>query len=444
MIRNILVMVVVTAAVAACENESALDMRGHTAESVGSDTVSVGSASSASGPSANPHAPPIELDSKDILARTDVSATADVKHVLIGWKELAPAYRGRMDPRARNRTNADAAKLAQDVLDQLKADPTKIDELVAKDSEDPGSKTGEPYTVDSNSQFVPQFQALALRLKVGEAGIVRTPFGYHVMERVTPPPPDPLESADILARPAAKGPNWVQHILISWKDAPAVKGGQMPPDAARDARTKEQADAMVKDALAKLKGGADMAALMKAMSEDPGSKDDGTPYKVTANAELVPTFKAMGLRLEMGEVGAVKSPFGWHVMKRVAAPPPDPLESADIMKREPPADHVKVKYIVLGWDKAHGQDPRGAKRTRAELDKLVKDTLARLAKGDKFDSVMAELSEDPGAKTATAHDITPSTPRIPDELKDLSLRLKVGENGVVKTEVGMLIVQRTE
>lgn len=442
MIRNIVVMLALAAFGAACENASSLDLRGKTPEAVGSDVSSDTSSTGSAGVAAA-KTPPIELDSKDILARTDAATSADVKHVLISWKELAPAFRGHQDPRAHTRTNADAAKLAQDVLAQLQANPDAIDDLVAKYSEDPGSKTGEPYTVDKDSQFVPQFQALALHLKVKEAGIVRTPYGYHVMERVAPPPPDPLESADILARPAGKGPFWVQHILISWKDAPAVKGGQMPPDATRDVRTKDQADAMVKDALAKLKAGADMATLMKQLSEDPGSKDDGKPYKVTEAAELVPTFKAMGLRLNMGEYGAVRSPFGWHIMKRVGPPPPDPLESVDILKREPPADHVQVKHILLGWDGAHAQDPRGVKRTRAELEKLVKDTLARLQKGDKFDSVMAELSEDGGGKSGKPYDITAQS-RFPDEFKDLALRLKVGEIGVVRSEVGIHIMTRVE
>jgi parvulin-like peptidyl-prolyl isomerase len=348
-----------------------------------------------------------------------------------------------MDPRARARTNDDAAKLAQDVAAQLRADPDKIDDLVQKYSEDPGSKTGEPYTVDDKSQFMPDFEKLAHRLKEKEVGICHTPYGYHVMERVLPPPPDPLESADILARPEGKGPAWVQHILVSWKDAPAVKAGQMPPDATRDARTKEQADQIVKDALAKLKAGGDMTKLMKELSEDPGSKDDGKPYKVTADAQLVPTFKAMGLRLNMGEYGLVKSPFGWHLMKRVDAPPPDPLDSVDILKRAEGADHVKIKHILLGYDKAHGPDPRGAKRSREDLDKLVKDTVGKLKGGTKIETLMTDLSEDGASKSGRAFDVS-SKSRMPDGLKDLALRLQPSEVGVVMTESGVYIVQRSE
>src|SRR4051794_7124233 len=55
---------------------------------------------------AAPDAPVIDLDSKDILARTEVADAADVKHVLIGWKGM-----GRSQT---ERTNAEAAKLAKD------------------------------------------------------------------------------------------------------------------------------------------------------------------------------------------------------------------------------------------------------------------------------------------------------------------------------------------
>ena len=75
-------------------------------------------------------APAQDIDSHDILDRKDTADEVTVKHVLIGWKELAPIYRGQIDPRAKDRTNADAAKLAQSVLAQLKADPGKIDDLV--------------------------------------------------------------------------------------------------------------------------------------------------------------------------------------------------------------------------------------------------------------------------------------------------------------------------
>ncbi|HET9625354.1 MAG TPA: peptidylprolyl isomerase [Kofleriaceae bacterium] len=391
---------------------------------------------------AAPAAPPKDIDSKDILARTETSPEVQVKHVLIGWKDLAGVYGPRMDARAKNRTNEEAAKLAQDIAAKLKAAPDQIDAISKESSEDPGSQSGEPYTIKADAPFVEEFKKLSLRLKMNEVGIVKTQFGYHVIERVTPPPPDPLESADILARPAEAGPAQIEHVLIGWKDTPAAHAGRGDPKS-KD-RTKEEADKIAKDVLEKARKGGDMKKLMKEFSEDPGSRESGKPYEVTADAQMVEPFKNMALRLKMNEVGLVKSPFGWHVMKRVPPPPPDPLESADILKREPPAEKVKVKHILLGWTEAHTDDERGSKRSRADLEKLVKETVAKLKKGDKIEDLMSSLSEDPGsAKTGKDYDVTPAAGMVAP-FKNLSLRLKVKEVGVVKSDFGIHIIQRIE
>jgi hypothetical protein len=158
----------------------------------------------------------INIDSKDILDRKEASADVFVKHVLIGWKDLDKVYQGRMDKRAAARTNAEAAKLAQEIAGKLRANPASIDDLVKQYSEDPGSQTGEPYEVKADAPFVPEFKALALHLKDKEVGIVKTRFGYHVMERVAAPPPDPLETAEVLTRPARPGSAEIQRIIIGW------------------------------------------------------------------------------------------------------------------------------------------------------------------------------------------------------------------------------------
>ena len=407
-------------------------------------TAGSGSGSgSGSGKSApEPVAPAKDIDSKDILARTETSPSVDVKHVLIGWKDLAGAYAGRLDPRAAKRSNEEAAKLAQDIAAKLKAAPDTIDALVKESSEDPGSLGGDAYTVKADSPFVPEFKNLALRLKEKEVGIVKTSFGYHVMERVPPPPPDPLESADILKREPEAGPVQTQHVLIAWKDVPMAR--QRPVDKRAAERTKADADKLAKEVLDKVRNKGDMAKLMKEYSEDPGSKDSGRIYDVSRDTPFVEPYKNLALRLKLNEAGLVKSPFGWHVIKRVPPPPPDPLESADILKRAPETAKAKVKHILLGWAEVHADDERGKKRDRAALEKLVKETVAKLKKGDKIEPLMAELSEDPGsAKAGTDYDVTPDAGLVPP-FKNLSLRLKVKEVGVVKTDFGIHIIQRTE
>lgn len=391
-----------------------------------------------------PTTPAIDIDSKDILARTETAKEVFVKHVLLGWNELSAVYGPQMDPRAKGRDNAAAAALAQELAVKLRAAPDSIDALVKEHSEDPGAKTGEPYEVREATKFVPEFKKLALRLKEKEVGLVKTQFGYHVIERVAPPALDPLEPAAILARAAEPGSVRVQHVLIGWKDVPAAS--QRPVDPRAATRTKADADKVASTVLAKITAGGDMAALMKEFSEDPGTKDDGKDYEINENTPFVEPFKKLSLRLKIGEAGMIRSPFGWHVIKRMAPPPPDALESADILGRAPVTQTAKVKHILLSDSKSGRPDgdPRGKKRTRAELEALIKKTVAALNAKGKIEPLMAELSEDPGsAKSGISYDVTPDASLV-EPFKALGLRLNVGETGVVKTDFGFHIIQRTE
>jgi parvulin-like peptidyl-prolyl isomerase len=380
-----------------------------------------------------PDAAPFDLDinSKDVLARPDEAREAYVRHILFGWGELAGNY--HIDDRAKDRTQEQAARLAVKMAGELRRDPHQIDALIEQYSEDPGSK-GEPYHVQADAPFVPQFKALALRLHENEVGIVETAFGYHVMLRIAPPAPDPLESADILARPAEAGPVIVQHVLIGWKGHAA----------GASSRTKAEADQLATEVLAKVTAGGDMAALMKQYSEDPGSKDNAHTYEISEHTAIIEPVKNLALRLHVGEAGLVLTNFGWDVMKRVPPPPPDSLESTAIMKRAQVTDHAKVKHILLGWAEVHADDERGKKRDRKTLEKLVKTTVAKLQNGAKIEPLMKELSEDPGsAATGESYDVSPEAGLVQPFLQ-LSLRLKVKEVGVVRTEFGIHIIQRVE
>jgi hypothetical protein len=125
-------------------------------------------------------------------------------------------------------------------------------------------------------------------------------------------------------------------------------------------------------------------------------------------------------------------------------PAPDKLDSVDILKRQPVTDKAKVKHILLGWSEVNAGGDKAKARTRAELEALVKKTVAELKKGAKIEPLMKELSEDPGsAEGGDAYDVTPDAGLV-DPFKNLGLRLKVGEVGVVKTQFGIHIIQRTE
>jgi peptidyl-prolyl cis-trans isomerase D len=99
----------------------------------------------------------------------------------------------------------------------------------------------------------------------------------------------------------------VRHILIS------------SPSGA-DAKTDAAAKAKAQDILNKIRAGGDFAALAKANSSDPGSKDSGGELGyVKANGQMVPEFQNAAMKLKAGETSdLVKTNFGYHIIQAEA------------------------------------------------------------------------------------------------------------------------------
>jgi hypothetical protein len=124
------------------------------------------------------------LQSNDILAREAQTKKALVKHILVSFRELARNYDGPMDPRGAARSRAEADALAQELLGRVRAGED-MDALMAKYSEDKGSaESGRAYDVSADAKLVFEFKRLSLRLGVGEAGLVLSTYGWHVIKRV--------------------------------------------------------------------------------------------------------------------------------------------------------------------------------------------------------------------------------------------------------------------
>ena len=61
----------------------------------------------------------------------------------------------------------------------------KIEKLMSELSEDPGSAaSGTSYDVAPDAQLVEPFKNLSLRLNLNETGVVKTQFGFHIIQRV--------------------------------------------------------------------------------------------------------------------------------------------------------------------------------------------------------------------------------------------------------------------
>jgi len=93
-----------------------------------------------------------------------------------------------------------------------------------------------------------------------------------------------------------------RHILI-----PVAQGA----DAKTDAAAKAKAEALLKQ----IQGGADFAALAKANSDDPGSKDKGGELGFAKRGAMVPEFDNAIFTQKIGDTKIVKSQFGYHIIQ---------------------------------------------------------------------------------------------------------------------------------
>lgn len=119
------------------------------------------------------------------------------------------------------------------------------------------------------------------------------------------------ETVDILNREPVTEKAEVRHVLISWADLSPNYDGRM--DERGYDRSETDAIKLASQVLKRARNGEDFLVIMKEHSED---RIDSI-YTATPDADLVPPFKALSLRLKIGEIGMVESKFGFHVIKRV-------------------------------------------------------------------------------------------------------------------------------
>ena len=104
------------------------------------------------------------------IYETTEEEQAKVRHILITSKE------GDEDDSANKR-------LADSILYAVKRDSSKFTELVQKYSDDPGSvPNGGVYSWFPKGQMVPEFENFSFEKRIGSTGVVRTNYGFHVIQ----------------------------------------------------------------------------------------------------------------------------------------------------------------------------------------------------------------------------------------------------------------------
>jgi hypothetical protein len=170
-------------------------------------------------------------------------------------------------------------------------------------------------------------------------------------------------------------------------------------------------------------------------------------YSALALALIISRGIALGTALGTGCSADKPTPTTTPRPTADVVAPESTVISADILAREPIANTATVKHILISWSDLAPSfgghlDPRAAKRTKADAEAEIRSLLKQLKDGADFDSVMKASSEDTGsASSGHAFTVTPDA-QLVIEFRQLSLRLNVGEYGVVQSDFGFHIIKR--
>ena len=112
-----------------------------------------------------------------VIAVKQIPDSAKVRHILIpfiGAQSAAPEV---------TQTEAEAKKTADSLLTILKSNRSKFSEFVTKFSSDQGSVAKEGrYDWHPYNTMVPEFNDFEFEGKTGDLGVVKTAFGFHIIE----------------------------------------------------------------------------------------------------------------------------------------------------------------------------------------------------------------------------------------------------------------------
>jgi peptidyl-prolyl cis-trans isomerase SurA len=234
-------------------------------------------------------------------------------------------------------------------------------EMATKYSEDPSAAENKGLLgYFSAFQMVFPFEEMAYKTPVGEVSqIVRTRFGYHLInvldERLTP------------------GEIKVAHIMKMF-----------PKQASEEtiAKLKLVADSIHQ----KVTSGADFAEMAKKYSDDKQSGPEGGTMKWFTPTNMVPSFSDAAFALKNdGDISPViRTPYGWHIIKRLELRTTQPLEKmrADL--------ESKIK-----------QNPAFGKSSDEAFDRKLRAEYQLKIDQDNFKKIIALIADTTVSKNLT-------------------------------------------
>ncbi len=238
-----------------------------------------------------PHAPPaveapVAAPPAPVAPKVPVAVTVRMaaRHVLVAWAGAAAA------PPNVGRTKEQARARAEEVLARL-ARGDDFGAVAREMSDDASASMGGDLGAFEPGVMVPVFEQTVASLPLeGRSGLVESPFGYHVIERL------PVREVHL------------QHFIVSWS------GAERAPASVK--RTRDEARALAEAARAEVLGGAPWDEVVARTSDGP-ARDDGGELGWMGPAQLMRSLDAPAFALAPGEVSAViETPRGFHVLRR--------------------------------------------------------------------------------------------------------------------------------
>jgi peptidyl-prolyl cis-trans isomerase SurA len=219
-----------------------------------------------------------------ILRRVPIREWAGA-HILLQWSGCRNA------PAGLKRSREEALRLAGDVLAAAARPGAEFADLARRHSEAPDRVEGGALGVFGPNEILKPLERAIDRLAPGEVGgPVETGLGFHIVRRESIP----------RARAA--------HILLRFRGVSCSEGVT---------RSREEALALAQEILARIRKGADFAALARKHSED-GNAARGGDLGVFLAGEMEKPFAAAVFALEVGEVSSiVETRHGLHLIQRL-------------------------------------------------------------------------------------------------------------------------------
>ena len=173
--------------------------------------------------------------------------------------------------------------------------------------------------------------------------------------------------------------------------------------------------------------GTDFAQLARTQSEDPSAKENGGKLGYFTAMQMVYPFETAAYKTPVGQVSApVRTRFGYHVIK--------------INDKRTAQGEIKVAHLMIRMN------ANAAKGDSLTAKKKIDELYSRLRKGENWDKLVAQFSEDAGS-AANGGELPPfGTGRMIPSFEEVAFKMrKPGEIAApVQTPYGWHVIKLLE